>query len=58
MRARVISSAVLWFSSANTTTGLVAQMPWLPDPELLITGIMAPAMRASQAQAVDDMMCE
>ena len=29
-------------------------MPWLPLPELLITGIIAPAMRASQAAEVQD----
>ena len=38
--------------------GLVAQMPWLPEPLLLITGIMAPPIRASHASAVLDMMCE
>ena len=58
MRARVVSSAVLWFSRAKTATGFVAQMPWLPEPELLITGIMAPAMRASQALDVAERMCE
>ena len=58
IRARMVSSSVLWFSSAKTTTGIVAQMPWLPLPELLITGIMAPAMRASQAQLVADSTLE
>ena len=58
MRARMVSSSVLWFSSANTTTGMVAQMPWLPLPLLLITGTMAPAMRASQAQLVTDRIFE
>ena len=56
MRARVISSSVLWFSLPKTTTGKVAAMPWLPLPELLITGIMAPAIRASQAEEVSDRM--
>ena len=52
------SSSVLWFSSANTTTGMVAQMPWLPLPLLLITGILAPAIRASQAQLVTERIFE
>ena len=54
--ARVSSSSVLWFSRANTTTGSVAAMPWLPLPELLITGIIAPAILASHAQEVALMM--
>ena len=56
--ARISSSSVFSFSTAYTATGLVAQMPWLPEPELLITGIIAPPIRASQADAVFDMMCE
>ena len=33
-------------------------MPWFPEPELLITGIMAPPILASHADAVFDSMCE
>ena len=33
-------------------TGNVAVIPWFPLPELLMTGIMAPAIRASQAAEV------
>ena len=58
MRALISSSSVLWFSFANTTTGIVVQMPWLPLPLLLITGIMAPAIRASHAQLVAESILE
>ena len=33
-------------------SGKVAVIPWFPRPELLMTGIMAPAIRASQAAEV------
>ena len=56
--ARISSSSVLWFSLANTTTGMVVQIPWFPLPLLLITGTMAPAIRASQAQLVADSILE
>ncbi len=52
MRARIVRSSSAPISSAYTATGSVAAMPWLPLPELLITGIIAPAMRASQAAEV------
>ena len=58
IKARVSSSSVLWFSRAKTQTGFVAQMPWLPEPLLLITGIIAPAILASQAQEVEERMWE
>ena len=48
----------VWFSLANTTTGIVVHIPWFPLPLLLITGIIAPAMRASQAQLVAESILE
>ena len=35
-----------------TTTGMVAVIPWLPEPELVMAGSGAPPMRASEAPAV------
>ena len=58
MSARTSSVRVLWFSRAKTATGFVAQMPWLPLPELDMTGMGAPAIRASQAEDVAERMCE
>ena len=50
--ALVSSSSLLRRSFANTHTGNVAAMPWLPLPELLITGTFTPAIRASHAAEV------
>ena len=36
----------------STLIGTVAVMPWLPEPELLMAGRVAPPMRASEAAAV------
>ena len=36
---------------ATTSTGMVATIPWLPEPELLIAGSVAPPMRASEEAA-------
>ncbi len=49
-RARRSSSA--FTCSAITITGIVAVIPWLPDPELLIAGNAAPPIRASEAAEV------
>ena len=43
------ASQGIFFSLAYTTTGTEEAMPWLPLPELIITGISHPPIRASEA---------
>ena len=45
--ARSIFSSSMSSQRAAATTGMVAVMPWLPLPELIITGSTQPFMRAS-----------
>ena len=52
INARMVCSSVALMSFAKLTTGMVAVMPWLPLPLLLITATGAPPMRASQAAEV------
>ena len=49
-RARVSSSALR--CSATVTTGMVAAIPWLPEPKLDIATTGAPPIRASDAATV------
>ena len=49
--ARYNFSRGMLFSRAYTITGTEEPMPWLPLPELMITGISQPSIRASEAAA-------
>ena len=50
-RARSIISLEACSSLAYSTTGSVSVMPWLPEPELITTGMGQPFIRASEPAA-------